>query len=261
MSLFSKRKKLVVGGCSFTDNYAKKALDKTIEEFPIWGEILAEKLDMDLINLGKCGFGNKAIYNKFAETILPRKDIGLCVAMWSEVQRVCFFKDGKYNCFHPDRIVLDAEWHDQFYSPPMKNPKKSSEKYKVSKVLMDNSFGDIERDTLESLGYMYSFQNLCEVNKIRHLQVQGCLPLMNKKEPKNSKQYKVFCNCIIESPYIDKIKDNFIGWPIDSRIGGYSIDSKLEDTYRISSEDNHPNKRGQKFIAGVLYNEYKKIYS
>ena len=82
MSLFSRRKKLVVSGCSYTDNYARQ---EKIKEFPLWGELLAEKLDMDLINLGRCGYGNKAIYTSLAETILPRKDIGLCVAIWSEV--------------------------------------------------------------------------------------------------------------------------------------------------------------------------------
>ena len=258
MSLFSKRKKLVVSGCSYTDNYARQ---EKIKEFPLWGELLAEKLDMDLINLGRCGYGNKAIYTSLAETILPRKDIGLCVAMWSEVQRVCLFRSGVYVCFHPDRRTLDAEWHDQFYNPPTKNPKKSSVRYEVSKVLIDNSFDDMESDTLESLGYMYSFQNLCEVNNIPYLQIQGCPPLMNKEESKNNKQYKDFCNYIIESPYVDKMKKTFIGWPLDSRIGGYSIDSKLEEDHRISAEDTHPNAKGHKFIAGVLYNEYEKSYS
>ena len=75
------------------------------------------------------------------------------------------------------------------------------------------------------------------------------------------KQYKDFCNYIIESPYVDKMKKTFIGWPLDSRIGGYSIDSKLEEDHRISAEDTHPNAKGHKFIAGVLYNEYEKIYS
>ena len=50
MSMFSKRKKLIIGGCSYTDNYAKK---HKMPEFPIWGELLADKLDMDLINLGR----------------------------------------------------------------------------------------------------------------------------------------------------------------------------------------------------------------
>ena len=250
MSLFSKRKKLIISGCSYTDNYARQ---EKFEEFPLWGELLAKSLNMDLINLGQCGYGNKAIYSSLTETILPRKDIGLCIAMWSEVQRVCFFVKDRYECFHPDRIVLDAKWHDQFYKE--NNPRRTGIKYDVSKVIKDYSLDNLENDTAESLGYMYSFQNLCDINNIQYLQVQGCSPLMYKDEPKN----KVFSNYIIESPYVDKIKKTFVGWPIDPLLGGYSMDNKLRNIHRLSPEDTHPNAEGHKFIAGVLYDEYEKI--
>ena len=46
MSLFSRKKKLIIGGCSYTDNYAK---EKGIEEFDTWGQVLADKLEMELI--------------------------------------------------------------------------------------------------------------------------------------------------------------------------------------------------------------------
>ena len=44
MSLFSKRKKLIVSGCSYTDNYAAQ---QSLGEIPLWSEVLAERLDMD----------------------------------------------------------------------------------------------------------------------------------------------------------------------------------------------------------------------
>ena len=271
MLLFSRRKKLIIGGCSYTDNYARA---QKMKEFPIWGELLAEKLDMDLINLGKCGFGNKAIYHTITDEILNKKDIGLVVAMWSEVQRVSFFTDKKpeklkngsvyheiWDCFHPERIVLDADWHDKFFTPPTKNTKKAGIKYDISVALRNKFLDDIKSGVKESLGYMYALQSICELNNIPHLQIQGCQPLMGKGEPLQSVQYKEFCNLIIESPYIDKINKTFIGWPIDPRIGGYSIDSKLEDKHRFSPEDTHPNDMGHKYISEVLYDEYKKISS
>ena len=52
MSLFSRKKKLIVSGCSYTDNYAK---EKNIDEFDTWSQILADKLDMELVNLARCG--------------------------------------------------------------------------------------------------------------------------------------------------------------------------------------------------------------
>ena len=271
MLLFSRRKKLIIGGCSYTDNYARA---QKMKEFPIWGELLAEKLDMDLINLGKCGFGNKAIYHTITDEILNKKDIGLVVAMWSEVQRVSFFTDKKpeklkngsvyheiWDCFHPERIVLDADWHDKFFTPPTKNTKKAGIKYDISVALRNKFLDDIKSGVKESLGYMYALQSICELNNIPHLQIQGCQPLMGKGESLQSVQYKEFCNLIIESPYIDKMKKTFIGWPVDPRIGGYSIDSKLEDKHRFSPEDTHPNEKGHKYISEVFYDEYEKIYS
>ena len=60
MSLFSRKKKLIVSGCSYTDDYAKT---QNLDTFPLWSELLAEKLDMDCINVGKCAAGNKEIYS------------------------------------------------------------------------------------------------------------------------------------------------------------------------------------------------------
>ena len=103
---------------------------------------------------------------------------------------------------------------------------------------------------------MFELQAGWELNRVPLLQVQGCQHLMRKGEPLQSVQHKELCKLIIESPYIDKMKKNFIGWPIDPRIGGYSIDTKLGDEHRFSSEDTHPNKRGHKLISKILYDNF-----
>ena len=63
----SSKKKLIISGCSYTANYAKI---QKLEEFPIWGELLADQLDMELINLSRCGFGNRAIYTTLVEKMI-----------------------------------------------------------------------------------------------------------------------------------------------------------------------------------------------
>ena len=197
MSLFSKRKKLIIGGCSYTANYARQA---KLTEFHLWGEILAEKLDMDLINLGQCGYGNQAIYTTLIEKTLEQKNIGLVVALWSEVQRVSFYeKHGQdknyWRCFLPERVVLDAEWHDKFYKPPVQNPKKESISYKISTVLQRHR--NISHAVIESVNYFYSFQSICENLNVPYLQAQGCMPLRTHppfRQNKNS-QY-IFSNNI-----------------------------------------------------------------
>jgi len=285
MSLFSKRKKLIVSGCSYTHNYAES---QKLEEFPIWPEILAEKLDMEPINLSECGFGNKAIYTTLVETMIEAKNVGFVVAMWSEFQRQSWYIDTSpesyhhsafpvrydkpWRCFLPERIVLDADWHDQFYEPPRLNPKKykaktcgggSTLKYALSKLVKERKLDSVQAGTVHSLGYMFAFQNICENMHIPYLQIQGCRAVMGKWPVEtNQVTSKRLAKYIIGSPYLNKINDNFIGWPIVESIGGYCFDSLLTKyNYRISEEDTHPNGEGHKLIAGVLYDEYKKIYS
>ena len=260
MSLFSKRKKLIIGGCSYTANYARQ---EKLTEFPLWGEILAEKLDMDLINLGQCGYGNQAIYTTVIEKTLEEKNIGLVVALWSEVERVSFYgkygRDKKYwECFLPQRVVLDDNWNDWFYRQPnQKNPKKESIIYKISTVLQAHR--TISHAVIESVNYFYSFQSICENLNVPYLQAQGCGPLMHKTLIQNKNNRYIFSDAIIKRPH--DMTENFIGWPIVPMLGGYSMDIKMKDILRISPEDGHPNAEGHKFIAGVLYDEYEKIYS
>jgi len=53
LEFFSRRKKrkLIVAGCSYVDDYAKS---QNLPTFPLWSDLLADKLNMQLINLGKC---------------------------------------------------------------------------------------------------------------------------------------------------------------------------------------------------------------
>jgi hypothetical protein len=284
MTLFSKRKKLIVSGCSYTHNYAES---QKLEEFPIWSEVLAEKLDMEVINLSECGFGNKAIYTTLVETMLEEKNVGFVVAMWSEFQRQSWYidtspesyhhsafpvqHDKPWRCFLPERIVLDADWHDQFYEPPRLNPKKtlakggSTLKYELSKLIKERKLDSVRAGAVHSLGYMFAFQNICENMNIPYLQMQGCRSVMGKWPVETHRvTTKQLAKYIIGSPYLNKMSDNFIGWPIIESIGGYCFDtllSKHKPHFRISEEDTHPNNKGHEFIAGVMYDEYKKIYS
>ena len=85
MELFSKSKKLIVSGCSYTDS-----LTGADTSLPVWPELLSKKLKMDCINLGKAGQGNEYIYSTLIDTVIKEKNIGLVIAMWSEFQRLDF---------------------------------------------------------------------------------------------------------------------------------------------------------------------------
>ena len=52
------RKKLLVSGCSFTsDNFMYDGIEKR------WCHHVADKLNMDIVNLGKSGAGNEYIFS------------------------------------------------------------------------------------------------------------------------------------------------------------------------------------------------------
>ena len=230
MSLFSRKKKLIVSGCSYTANYAKI---NRLETFPIWSEILADKLDMEVINLARCGYGNEAIYHSAVEAMIAEKNVGMVFCMWSEWLRVCPFVDVPENepvnrepwrCFLPEREVLDAEWHDQFYKPPAHNPKKKSLKYKVGKMLRDNYLDSIRGGAIRSLGYMYAFQNAAQNMDIKYLQMQGPQPLMGKVTPLDALNYRELAKHIVDSPYTDMFTENFIGFPDVKALDGFSSD-------------------------------------
>ena len=85
----SSRKKLIAIGCSFTTGGANA---KAAKRRSSWPTNLAQKLDMDCVNLGKGGQGNEYISAKLIDTILAEKkeDIGLVVLMWSGWERIDF---------------------------------------------------------------------------------------------------------------------------------------------------------------------------
>ena len=138
------RKKLLVSGCSFSDiNYVKKINatgGKQCPDFPTWSEILAKELDMDLVPLAVNGAGQKYIYSSIQDYVLENdpKEIGLCVAAWSKSQRANWQKQR-------------LDWADS----------------------KDNIYGDVRGWIMESLRYMYAFQNLMEQHRIpyRHFQM------------------------------------------------------------------------------------------
>ena len=261
MSVFSKRKKLIVGGCSYTDNYALKG---GFGEFSIWGKLLADKLNMELVNVGRCGFGNKAIYTTLIEKMIVEKNIGMVIAMWSEFQRTSYYnrlgpgagRKSYWVCFHPQRELLFN---------------KERTKSILSKVLHDNFFDNIEGGVVESLSCMFAFQTFCENQNIPYLQIQGSYPLAGDlRQWRDHTKQKEICKYMIDSPYMKVIDDkHFLGWPTSHYIGGwcwdYLLDSEDEDRvkYRIGGKtgDTHPNGAAHEFITGIIYDGYKKIYS
>tara|TARA_R110002074_G_scaffold36290_1_gene98864 strand:- start:1544 stop:2173 length:630 start_codon:yes stop_codon:yes gene_type:complete len=122
------RKRLIVSGDSWTET----AWEDT------WPIILANKLDMECVNVAARGRGNEFIYSSVIDKLCKRKNIGLTICMWSDFDRLDFF----------DRTVRT---YPNFRSGEFNNLYKS-------------------------MRYIHAFQNHCELNKIPFLQTQGIFP-------------------------------------------------------------------------------------
>ena len=246
------RKKLVIGGCSWSDiNYIdlinsqeaplakegdgvvphqmkREGAPIIIKDFPNWAQLLAKKLDMELVCLAKCGFGQQGIFSTIQDYVARHdpQEIGLCIAAWSKSQRANWQK-------------RKLEWDDG----------------------RPNLYGHVHFWILDSLRYMYAFQNLMEQHRIpyRHFQMISLfVDHIYEVEYKDNgipfkKIYDSCCDVIKTSPYFHKMK-NFIGWPIIEEAGGFVLgDVQIHKNWGVEN-------RLANNLASSSFNPYNRDY-
>lgn len=261
------RKVLLTTGDSFTDNTHRSSAHPLLDcSWPKWPELLADKLDMDCINLGRSGAGNKYIHSAVRDFIekKPRKyngknfpkinknDIGLVVAGWSQ----CFRTDyqlGKWGRWAHERMPFNKQ-------------------------------GDLFGWVHESLNHYLDFQILCEKYNLPYIHTQMIPMYLDFLEglPPTEQQivyegmdrikdtitydgdkteaYKEIAKILLRYDYNIK---NFMYWEKAAlSAGGSSMNIKLfgywPNDYVISEFDNHPNAKGNELIAQTLFEYYEK---
>ena len=91
------RKILLVSGCSYTNkDFVSDYHSDMDTSWPKWPEILAKKLDMEVINLAKMGAGNEYIYSSLLDKIITTDNIGLVIAAWTKCERKDWKIKGKW---------------------------------------------------------------------------------------------------------------------------------------------------------------------
>ena len=259
------KKILLVGGCSFTDSnfqtWVHPDIDATL--WPKWPEIIAEKLNMKLVNLAFSGAGNEQIYSSILDYISQNgsENIGLVLAAWSQCQRRDFQENSIF-------AQVRDYWHNERV----------------------DTKGDVFYWVRKSLRYFISFQNLCEQHKLPYKQFQminlyySWLNGLNKRDteiadfirdPENNKnfipKYKYPGDKIEDGKKILRIisdyekavnTNNFIGWPGVEGLGGYVIEGKVMQNKGvhkpgmvISEIDGHPTAKGQEKLAEFIYGQ------
>ena len=248
------KKYLIVSGDSFVDRKFRSAAHPEMDvSWPMWPELLAEKLDMRLINLGKSGQGNEYIYSALQDTIEEFKDkneIGMVVVGWSQ-------------CFRMDYQDVGGEWCTERINP----------------------YSDVFGWVKKSLRIYKSLEYMCEHYNIPYVQTQmipmyidwlrGLPPtdqaIMFEGKDMIGDRNEYPGDAVEDEESLLKIliehddiinHNNFIGWPISKKLGGYNLSLETiglqGSPYVISEYDGHPNEEGHKRLAKAIYKHIKE---
>jgi len=281
--LKSPRKKLIAIGCSFTEHYTK-SLENIDCNFPRWPQILADKLNMECINLGKSGMGNDYILATLIDTLLTEKNIGLVVLMWSEWQRMDFQhvefanqllihrSNYKWLNFHPhrensktERFPIDVNSRTSMlqYNNSYNVAIKSLRQFLLAQILLKDIPYLMIQGTHSISTQPKKISRTDESAKER----QGPRRLLPQRLQKHREQVRLATSAMLSSKIFDEInEDKFIGWPIFWGIGGHNVGDMLDkldpkrENLRVSVTDSHPNAKGHKVVAEEIYNAYEKVY-
>ena len=236
--------KIIVGGDSFSDkNQPQYSIPEPLD-FKMWPEIVGEKLNCEVINTARSGYGNDAIYHQTLKAIMNNKDVDHVFVMWSEWTRQDFLLDNDREYASLMNMHFDVEYNkdaiDKWYNDSFnKNfPKKNDPNF-VAPI------PSMEQFVNTNINYIYSLQVICEKLNIKYTAVQAM-------------DTCILPSCITKHPHLNHIK-NFHGWPpILGRNMCFSLKMEYGKDYKISDEDHHPNEISQKFIADKML-EYANL--
>ena len=274
------KKYLIVSGCSWTDphQYSEdpKVSNDIVKNYYRWPNILADKLNMKLINFGKYASGNEYICSSLIDNILAmsedeRSNIGLVIAAWSEAKRTDFEFKKNDNDYYVKNL-FENKYKEYRYNP----------KYIWDSILYTDPLrGDMFYRVKQSIRYMYMLQTFLKHNNIPYKMVQSVplekLPnlgtefnlglafgtsqrsLQGAKEVEDIFKQQV-ADELSQFPIYNLIdKNNFISWPILNS----SLYKKLDRAKDFISnlnvktdgrQDNHPNQSGHNKISNIILN-------
>jgi len=239
-------KYLIASGDSWTDpNFISDIHPEMKFDFPKWPELLAKKLNMKVINLGRSGQGNEYIHARIVDRIasLYPEQIGMVIAAWSKSER----RDWSEIAANGVNWCANQTWTASRY----------------------DTKGDIPYFIARSYRYYYSLQQICKSLDIpyrqvqmislfehfcREIQIEDGHPMMHLRRNKEQN----ILRSIQDSPYFSRIDDRyFMGWPGTEKLGGYAVQDitnpRREVHKMVSHRDHHPNELGHKLIADFIY--------
>lgn len=259
---------LCSGDCWTAGNKPRARWDKDGDfidhTFPLWPEILSEKLGMGYTNLGCGGRGNQWIYDRIIDNWNGEKiifvqwckfaiwDIGGQTLMMSEII---------------NSMTEDFKQEDQQFTVHRKDIREK--RLKIYNTFKELNLTDIWYNLQYNIRIFNAFQNFCELNNIQYIQAVKFGPIFDKISA--DEQSKIM-NLL---PRLKRLinEENFIGFPIFKELGGFTLCDILSDIdlnmYRVGETTNSkgkewfdpgPNHEGHKIIADIYYEKWKELY-
>lgn len=279
----ARKKYLLASGCSYTDpNYVTP--DKNVPEelrgpWPMWPELMASKLGLNVLNVGECGNSNTAIYNSIISAINMHEDeIDTIAVLWTGWDRTELFHYWKFQLLHFFSYYSDStpglDKDNLFHMDWVSETGMDQFLYKFKNSEIWNPYLIIRESVNNNLILMQSLLEICQNRNIKCVFYQGVNPM-------DYGTFAKFSNTVIEarhilsamkksssSKFLEKNKNHIIGWPFLPEINGYHFDSlrysglePFKDSYmHISEMDKHPNTEAQKIIANIFYDRWKQLY-
>ena len=254
---------LLAAGCSWTDQNFMSS-DKSLSAdnrggWPMWPELIANRLNLQCINKGRSGASNEYIFNKVLDAIQIEKNIKLVVVMWSGWDRFMYLGEN----INPIAWVSfqNFEAHKE-----LNNNLNWSKTY--AELSLDNFFFNMDQKTLlkytkrtidDTLRYMFSLSSILKQYNIPYVFIQGVPPfiLSYLHELKNIKfnyTSEMLFKDLLSSVYYKALsKDkNIIGFPFFKILNGYAIRNFMELEDAITPIDWHPNRNMQVKISNII---------
>ena len=251
-------KTLLAVGCSLTDkNFTSKLHPEMDCSWPKWSEVIGNELGYNVVNLGKSGNSNDAIFKSAQDYIVDHKVDMIC-ALWTQGHRLNIHDMSNINWTWS---FMDKEPDDlgDHLQKDVFNIHEFSRLLRYKHTALANEY----------LRYIYMLDQLGKYNNnipVYHMQgLRGYYPYGSSTPAKAHTMRKEYATAFLDSPYfsiLDK-QTNIWGWPLLQELEGsiYIDDPKalashtwkemeaLTLKYKISDKDSHPNARGQKIIA------------
>jgi hypothetical protein len=291
LSMKKNRKILLAGGDSFTEHTCVSYRDSSlITDFPRWPVKLAEKLNMEYVNLGKSACTNEFISTSIYEYLMenPKKEIGLVCCLWADYTRISLYNMPNWPTMIGSRLFSSSlKSFDKNESMWLQGPDKFLDLlYYYTKNTNTKAETIVENIIKNNIKIFHDLECMLSLRNIPYLYLQGVFPFSDtdefRRQVRKKMPFKSDPNLLnnrglekIYAPPIKQLlfyllkyekyfnKEKFIGWPglnlKNNDISSFWYDEPAKNV--ISKDDLHPNEKGHQIIANHFYKKTEELYS